>query len=392
MTTELAALDAEIRRLRLGKVQRTSTTPELSASDSEMVRVASAAYLAWNEQLQRIDRFSLPLQAAEHPTNERARATTTARLFLEQLVSDFRRVASPDLDLQSLEARRKSIEGTAILEAAGVHESRSLAPLAVGQHLASDQSSARPSLTTAMTPWLVDEGDADLASRSLAAFGSVLGPVVQLGLQKSPHITPPKLLPGWSGYVGDVWCEEFLVEGAAILRDPSSLNSFRIHGTALVSSRQRTVEVTQTIDDVIRLAADFRPVADVRVGAPGDRPKLDIVLAGEPLRPKEFAQFMQGVADLHIDVMILPNALPADPRRMERARARLRRLRERGGDDAKAVLRLLAVLAGSSVSVESLANIEKDIQDLEARSAHRRGTSKKTTPRAPDSSRRRRRK
>jgi hypothetical protein len=397
MTTELTARDAEIRRLRTGQVKRTSTTAGLDLNDLEFERVASAASLAWREQLERIDRFSLPLQAAGRSSGERARASTTARLFLEQLASDYRRVASPELDLESLEARRKSAEGSAALKASGVDYRRSIAPLAVGRHLASDRGDESHPLEAAMTPWLVADGDVDLESSYVAAFGIVLGPVVRLALHETADFSYSMPLPEWSERVGEVWCEEFLSEGAAILRDPSELSNPRLGGSVLITSRRGTVDVTQTIDEVIGLAAEFRPVVDVRVGVADDKPKIDIVLGGEALMPDEFGRFMQSIADVPADVMLLPNAIPADARHIVRARARLRRLMERHpkGDD-KVVIQLLAALAEPSVSVERLAEIEKHIADLEVRSARRRAASrrtpaKKAAPRAADTARRRRR-
>jgi hypothetical protein len=60
----------------------------------------------------------------------------TAQLFLAQVASDYRRVASLELDLREVEQRRNSDQGAAALERAGV-VSRPVAPLAVAQYLAS---------------------------------------------------------------------------------------------------------------------------------------------------------------------------------------------------------------------------------------------------------------
>jgi hypothetical protein len=52
---------------------------------------------------------------------------------LDQLASDYRRVASPELDLREVEAKRNSDDGATALTRAGVLN-RPVAPLAVGQY------------------------------------------------------------------------------------------------------------------------------------------------------------------------------------------------------------------------------------------------------------------
>ncbi|MGD1257235.1 hypothetical protein ACKUT9_23745 [Mycobacterium seoulense] len=218
---EPRTLEDEVRRLRAGVVMAAPSTND--PRESEMVRVVSAASLAWDGQLDRVDRFSRPLLPSGADMPERANPGMTARLFLEQVASDYRRVASVELDLREVEAQRNSDEGTAALERARV-VSRPVAPLVVGQYLASFERAAGTDLGSVLEPWMVSAGDADLESQCAAAFGEVLGPLVQVALDKA-HGHTSTVLPDWSVAVGDSWCREFLGAGAAILTDPSLLSS-----------------------------------------------------------------------------------------------------------------------------------------------------------------------
>ncbi len=148
--------------------------------------------------------------------------------------------------------------------------------------------------------------DADLESQYAAAFGDVLGPLVQAALNNSPAPTSI-VLPSWSGHVGDMWCEEFLAAGASILQWPALLTGSQIEGRGVMASRQGSVDVTETTNTVVALAEAFRRVQDVRVSAAGNLPKVDLVLSGEALRKDEFDRFMSSVRNLPADVRILPS-------------------------------------------------------------------------------------
>lgn len=298
-------LEDEVRRLRAGIVK-----PAPSARDpreSEMVRVVSAAFLAWDGQVDRVDRFSRPLLPSGTQTEERANPAVTSQLFLAQVASDYRRVASCELDLREVEARRNSDKGAAALERAGV-VSRPVAPLAVGQYLAAHECAADGNLASVLAPWMLSAEDVDLESQCAAAFGDVLGPLVQVALGES-HDHAPVVLPSWSSQVGDAWCKEFLAAGAQILKRPALLSSSQIEGEVIISSRDGLVDVTDTINNVVALAEAFRPVEDVRVSAAGNKskPKIDLVLSGDRLRPDELNLFLSSVRDIPADVMILAN-------------------------------------------------------------------------------------
>jgi hypothetical protein len=299
-------LEDEVRRLRAGVVKPVSPTRD--PRQSEMVRVVSAASLAWEGQLERVDRFSLPLLPSGTTAGERANATTTSQLFLEQLASDYRRVAPPTLDLREVEAQRKSEEGAAVLEIEGVL-SRPVAPLAVGQYLASHERAANSDLASVLEPWIFADYAVDhlRESQYATAFGDVLGPLVEVALDKS-HDHASRVLPDWSSHVGDKWCEEFLAAGAQILKYPAVLSPSQVEGEIFVTSRHGSVDVTETVNNVAAFAEVFRPVEEARVSGTAIWPKIDLVLSGDALRPEEFAQFMSSVQNIPADVMILPKA------------------------------------------------------------------------------------
>ncbi len=75
----------------------------------------------------------------------------------------------------------------------------------------------------------------------------------------------------------------------------------------IISSRDGLVDVTETINNVVALAEVFRPVEDVRVSAAGNenKPKIDLVLSGDGLRPDELNLFLSSVQDIPADVMVL---------------------------------------------------------------------------------------
>jgi hypothetical protein len=301
MEQEPTTLEAEVRRLRAGIVKTAAST---DPQESELVRVVWAASQAWDGQLDRVDRFSLPLLSSSPPTGNRASATTTSRLFLDQLASDYRRVGPPELDLRELEDKRNSDRGVAVLERAGV-VSRPVAPLAVGQYLAFHERAPHRQLRAVLLPWLFSEPALDSESRYAASFGDVLGPLVRVALDRTQTE-----FPSWSDHVGAIWCEEFLAAGAQILKYPALLNPSQAEEqVVVVGPRQDTVDVTATVDHVLSLAAELRPVEDVRVNAAGGKPKIDLVLSGDKLEEDEFRQFMTSVEDVPADVMIIPTYL-----------------------------------------------------------------------------------
>ena len=317
-------LEDEVRRLRAGIVKPTPSTRD--PRESEMVRVVSAASLAWDGQLDRVDRFSRPLLPSGTTTADRANPAMTAQLFLEQVASDYRRVASCELDLREMEARRNSDSGAAALERAGV-VSRPVAPLAIGQYLAAHERSTDGDLASVLEPWMSSVEDADAQSQYAAAFGDVLGPLVQAALDNSREHTPTAL-PGWSGHVGERWCEEFLAAGAQILKRPALLNHSPIEGQVVLASRQGSVDVTETINNVVALAEAFRRVADVRVSAAGNLPKIDLVLSGDALSKDEFDRFTSSVQNMPADVTIQSASLG------DKSSAPIRTTRSRESPDA----------------------------------------------------------
>lgn len=226
----------------------------------------------------------------------------TAQLFLEQVASDYRRVASCQLDLREVEARRNTAEGATALERAGV-VSRPVAPLAVGQHLAAQHGGA-VDLARVFGPWIGTVEKTGLQSRYGATFGDVLGPLVLAALDNSPAGTS---LPDWSGRVGEMWCAEFFVAAAEILRSPALLSGSHIEGRAITTARQGSADITETANKVVALAEAFRAVEDVRVSAAGNVPKVELVLSGDVLSKAELDQLMAGAETIGADVAILPS-------------------------------------------------------------------------------------
>lgn len=144
-------LQDEVRRLRAGMVKDPPSTRD--PRESEMVRIVSAAALAWEGQLDRVDRFSAPAALANADARAR-RPGDGVSLFLAQMASDYRRVASCSTDLREVEARRNTQEGATALQRAGV-VSRPVAPLAVGQYLAAYERGGEGDLTRAVEPWVL---------------------------------------------------------------------------------------------------------------------------------------------------------------------------------------------------------------------------------------------
>jgi hypothetical protein len=244
------SLESQANRLRAGNVRRRppaganlvstpSLNPDTTPSNWDLVRIVSAAVAAWEKQLERVDRFSLPLYATQdrepsdaqdrEPSNAenspRASAATTAQLFLGQIRSDYRRVASPELDLRLLEELRKSVEGRFVLDRAGLSSDRSVAVLAVGQHLASRTGADPSDVGAALESWIDPDDNLNVLERYEISFGEVLGPVVlALALSGSREDGGFEIyVPRWVSHVGPDWCLEFIEAGARILQTPVDL-------------------------------------------------------------------------------------------------------------------------------------------------------------------------
>jgi hypothetical protein len=202
-------LDAQVRRMRAGTVYAPSGDDSASWWPvlSSIVSMAAAEI---NNQTDRLDRFSMPLLPTDS-SDVRASATGSAQRFLSQLRSDYRRVALPKVNLAEVERLRQWDKWSAELESADINNC-SVAILAVGQYLASDRSS---DLLSALAPWISANDFSSEMWWFENAFGSVIGPVVQLALSGADE---PEELPKWAGVVGNEWCKLFLKTGAEELR------------------------------------------------------------------------------------------------------------------------------------------------------------------------------
>jgi len=208
----MTTYDAQIRRLRAGEVYPPSDDPGSAAWQRVMVPIMSMAAEALANQTERLDRFSLPL-LPPHTPDVRASATRAAQLFMRQLRSDYRRVASPRIDLVDVEHWRRSKAWDMALDKADV-KNHSVGILAVGRYLASDRTA---DLATALKLWIAAEEHPGGTASYVASFGPVVGPVVQLALSENPDAGPEQL-PSWASTVGDEWCTEFLKAAARELR------------------------------------------------------------------------------------------------------------------------------------------------------------------------------
>lgn len=208
--TSYSTLDAQVRRLRTGDAYAPSFDTDSVAWSRVIVPLMAIAQEDLRNQIERLDRFSLPL-VPSGPSAERANATRTAQRFLSQLRSDYRRMAVRDIDLVAVEEQRKWYPNiwTDALAKFDV-ENCPVAILAVGQYLATDRSA---NLATALKPWIPLEDD---PASFISSFGPVVGPVVKLALSEKPE--PALELPSWAEHVGVAWCEEFLNAAAQELR------------------------------------------------------------------------------------------------------------------------------------------------------------------------------
>jgi hypothetical protein len=204
-------LDAQVRRFRAGEVYTPSNDTDSVSWLRVMGPILSMAAADLDNQLDRLDDFSLPLWPATTPRTSPAR---TAQLFLSQLRSDFRRVAAPSVDLADVELQRQTHQWVTALEKHGI-KNRPVAILAVGQYLALDQTED-VDLEVALKPWLGAADHSDKMEWFETTFGPVVGPLVHLALSRTPEA--PQQLPRWASKVGDDWCHQFLTAGAQELR------------------------------------------------------------------------------------------------------------------------------------------------------------------------------
>jgi hypothetical protein len=238
----LSELDAAVSRFRAGEVYEPSSNPDSDGWQHVMAPLMSMAAADLENQLERLDEFSLPLLPPISPDFETLPARThparTAQVFLSQLRSDFRCVAGPHIDLVDVEKLRHTREWEAALEARNI-KNRSVAVLAVGRYL--DFGHTQDDLVNSLKPWL----DAADNSQEMEWFetdlGPVVGPLVHLALQisyASQELPPPwavkagedwgrhfvdlalqisdasQELPLWASHVGEDWGRHFLRAGA----------------------------------------------------------------------------------------------------------------------------------------------------------------------------------
>jgi len=208
--TSYSTFDAQVRRLRTGDAYMPSFETDSVEWSRVMVPLMAIAGEDLRNQIERLDRFSLPL-VPSNSSDERASATRTAQRFLSQLRSDYRRIAVRDIDLGEVERQRKWYwdRWTEALAKFGV-ENCSVAILAVGQYLAKDGTA---DFATVFKPWIAPEDD---PISFVSSFGPVVGPVVKLALSEKPDPAPD--LPPWAEQVGVEWCKEFLNAAAQELR------------------------------------------------------------------------------------------------------------------------------------------------------------------------------
>jgi hypothetical protein len=200
-------LEAQVRRLWGGEVA--SSRPEPDDLPSELVRTVSAASTIAKDQVDRLNKLSLPLLRL-NAFEERSSPIAAAGRFLDQIRSDYRRV-SPRIDLSTLEQFRHTDGGQETLHEAHV-DNQSVGVLAVGELLDSLQP------VEILRQW-TDFGQTAAAEVTdyTSIFGNVLGPIVEFALTfRSPS-------PAWAADLesaaGHKWVETFIRAGADGLRD-----------------------------------------------------------------------------------------------------------------------------------------------------------------------------
>ena len=230
-------LEDELPRFRRGEVYTPSFEPDSEGWLRVIVPIVSTAVADLKNQRERLDRFSLPLLRG-YDTPERGYAgpvggdagpevrtspTRTARLFLNQLRSDFRLVAYPNINLPDIDGLlhnrpdwAKALEENGILDENGIRDS-SVAILAVGQYLASDPTE-QLRLESLLEHWTRAVESPNEMEWFESTLGPVVGPIVQLSLGQTSNIPPPGRLPGWASEVGADWCRRFLNAGAQELQ------------------------------------------------------------------------------------------------------------------------------------------------------------------------------
>jgi hypothetical protein len=177
---------------------------------SELVRTVSAAFTMVKDQVDRLNKLSLPLVSL-NAFEARSSPIVAAWRFLDQVSSDYRRF-SPRFDLGQLEEFRYSNDGEAALDAAHI-DNQSLGVLGVGEFLDSPQS-----VETLWRWTTVGPPDRDKSAAFTSAFGSVLGPIVQFALTSYAEPSPA-WAPDFESPVGYEWGNQFIAAGALKLRN-----------------------------------------------------------------------------------------------------------------------------------------------------------------------------
>ena len=232
--TPPSALPEQVQRFRAGKAYTPSNNPDSAGWLRLILPVLATAAADLANQFDRIDRFSLPLLPTTEPV-DRASPEATAKRFLSQLRSDFRRVAFPGLDLAEVEERRLETRWASALSARGIGN-RSVAVLAVGQYLAFDEP-VHFDLEAHLQPWL-DEADRIETGWFETTFGPVIGALVQRALRPTVGQllpSPPRTvapsgrptirlahLPEWAHRLDIEWSYRFVSAGAQQLTRSST--------------------------------------------------------------------------------------------------------------------------------------------------------------------------
>jgi hypothetical protein len=237
-------LEDELRRFRAGEVYMPDYNPESVGWLRVIVPIVLTAVADLRNQRERLDRFSLPLlrgydtsERGDDPAERgyagpvggdvspevRTSPARTARLFLNQLRSDFRLVAYPNINLPDIDGLlhndpdwAKALKENGILDEDGIRDS-SVAVLAVGQYLASDPRE-QLRLESLLGHWTRAVESPNEMEWFESTLGPVVGPIVQLSLSQTSDIPPPSRLPGWASEVGADWCRELLNAGARELQ------------------------------------------------------------------------------------------------------------------------------------------------------------------------------
>jgi hypothetical protein len=201
-------LEAHVRRLWGGDGEPSRL--ESINLQSELVRTVSASSKLVGDQVDRLNKLSLPLVSL-NAFETRSSPIAAAWRFLDQICSDYRRI-SPRFDLRQLEEFRYSNEGKLALRVAHV-DNQSLGVLGVGEYLDS------PNSVETLWRWTTDgQPDVEKLAMFTWAFGIVLGPIVQFAL--TSHPAPwPTWTPDFQSPAGYEWGNQFIAAGALRLRN-----------------------------------------------------------------------------------------------------------------------------------------------------------------------------